>query len=125
MFAATWAKLDEKGDQLPCWVIIDRKRWSHEILDQERLICKGVSILTSRYPPHCILGPDLLERLARTGDEEVRSSALDTLMVDHRFRLARAESAARTGGVQARPITFSRVGGQPNRTVYDQHHHAN
>lgn len=89
------------------------------------MICKGVSILTSRYPPHCILAPDLLERLARTGDEEVRSSALDTLMVDHRFRLARAESAARTGGVQARPITFSRVGGQPNRTVYDQHHHAN
>ena len=71
---------------------------------------------------NCILPPNLLDRLARTADDEVRTTALDTLALDHRFRLARAESASRTGGFEARPVTFARVGGLANRTVYDQQH---
>jgi Zn-dependent metalloprotease len=70
----------------------------------------------------CILPPDLLGRLARAGDEDVRASALDTLSVDHRFRLARAESASRIGGFDTRPVTFARIGGRPERMIYDQQH---
>jgi hypothetical protein len=65
----------------------------------------------------------VLHRLATTGDEETRTTALQTLELDHRFRLARVESAARSGGRQARPVTFARVGGQPQRTIYDQQQH--
>ena len=70
----------------------------------------------------CILPPDLLHALARSGDDQVRQTALNALSVDHRFRLTRAESAARTGGISARPITFARIGGRVNRTIYDQSH---
>jgi Zn-dependent metalloprotease len=70
----------------------------------------------------CILPPDLLERLARTGDERTRAAALDTMALDRRFRLSRAEAAAHTTPFAARTVTFARVGGQPNRTIYDQHH---
>ncbi len=75
-----------------------------------------------RHPLHCIVPPGLLDRLARSGDEATRSAALDTLAVDRRFRLGRAEAAGRTGGFQVRPVTFARVGGHPNRTIYDQQH---
>ncbi len=75
-----------------------------------------------RHARHCILPPDLLENLARTGDEETRVAALDTLALDRQFRLARAESAARSGGRNARPITFARIGGQLQRTIYDEQH---
>jgi Zn-dependent metalloprotease len=64
----------------------------------------------------------LLDRLARVGDRATREAALDTLALDHQFRLTRAESAARSGGRTARPVTFGRVGGQPQRTIYDQRH---
>jgi Zn-dependent metalloprotease len=70
----------------------------------------------------CILPADLLDRLARAGDDETRASALDTLTLDRRFRLARAESAARRGGFEVAPVTFARIGGQANRTIYDQRH---
>jgi Zn-dependent metalloprotease len=75
-----------------------------------------------RDPLCCIVPPHLLERLARTGDETVRSAALDTMALDRSFRLSRAEAAARSGGFTARTITFARVGGHPNRTIYDQQH---
>jgi len=74
----------------------------------------------TRNPLHCILPPELLDRLARAADDEVRSTALDTLALDHRFRLARAESASRTGGFESRPVTFARIGGRAERTVYNQ-----
>jgi Zn-dependent metalloprotease len=73
-------------------------------------------------PLQCIVPPGLLHKLARTGDEDVRQAALDTLALDNRFRLARAEAAARRGGRLAQPVTFARVGGKPQRTVCDQHH---
>ncbi|MFN2478672.1 MAG: M4 family metallopeptidase [Pseudonocardiaceae bacterium] len=59
--------------------------------------------------------------MARSDDAELRAAALDTLAIDTRFRLARAESAASM--LQApQPVTFGRTGGQPQRTIYDQHH---
>jgi len=78
--------------------------------------------MLTRQPFHCILPPDLLDRLARTGDDAVRNAALDTLRFDQLFRLTRAEMAARLGGRLARPITFARIGGKPQRTIYDQQH---
>jgi Zn-dependent metalloprotease len=79
-------------------------------------------MMTGRHPLHCILPPDLLHALARSGDAATRAAALDTLALDPQFRLTRAESAARSGGLTARPVTFNRIGGQPQRTIYDQHH---
>src|SRR4051794_11270558 len=76
----------------------------------------------TRHLLHCILPPELLNRLARTSDVATRDAALDSLALDRQFRLTRAESAARTGGRTARPVTFARIGGQPQRTIYDQHH---
>ena len=73
-------------------------------------------------PFQCILPPDLLDRLARAGDEALRTAALDTLQLDHQFRLTRAEMASRLGGRLSRPITFARIGGKPQRTIYDQKH---
>lgn len=78
--------------------------------------------MTTHNPLHCILPPRILHKLARTGEQNVRAAALATLELDHKFRLARAESAARRGGRSARPVTFSRIGGQANRTIYDQQH---
>jgi Zn-dependent metalloprotease len=78
-----------------------------------------------RQPLHCILPPDLLDRLVRAGDDATRNAALDTLRFDHMFRLARAETASRIGGPRAQPITFARIGGAPQRTIYDQQHSTN
>ncbi len=78
--------------------------------------------MPARNPMHCILPPDLLERLARTADDATRAAALDTLSLDRRFRIARAESAARHGGFENRPVTFARIGGAPQRTICDQKH---
>ncbi len=52
--------------------------------------------MCNHHPLHCILPPGLLHRLSREARAEVRAAALDTLAIDARFRLARAESAART-----------------------------
>jgi Zn-dependent metalloprotease len=74
--------------------------------------------------PHslsCILPPDLLLTLSREGTAQQRAAVLDTLQLDHSFRLARAESVARRGGrtLQARRAT---TGGTPQRKIYDQEH---
>jgi Zn-dependent metalloprotease len=70
----------------------------------------------------CILPPDLLERLARSTEGATRDAAIDTLSLDRRFRMARAESAARIGGFANRPVTFARIGGTAQRTIYNQAH---
>jgi Zn-dependent metalloprotease len=70
----------------------------------------------------CILPPSLLDRLARADDAALRERALDAMRLDSRFRLARAESASRIGGRTTAPVTFARIGGQVNRTVYDKDH---
>src|SRR4051812_41885696 len=74
------------------------------------------------HPLHCILPPNLLRRLLRHGDADVRAAAAETLALDHRFRIARAEAAARRGGKAAQPVTFARIGGAVQRTIYDQRH---
>jgi Zn-dependent metalloprotease len=75
-----------------------------------------------RNPLHCILPPDVLGQLARSTEEALRNAALDTLALDHKFRVTRAEAAGRLGGRQLLPVTFGRIGGSPQRTVYDQRH---
>lgn len=75
--------------------------------------------MTARCAQHGILPPGLLHRLARSGDEALRDAALAGLALDGRFRLARAESAASLPRL-AKPVTFGRIGGQPQRTIYDQ-----
>src|SRR4051795_136080 len=74
------------------------------------------------HPLHCILPPNLLRRLLRHADPDVRAAAAETLAVDHRFRIARAEAAARRGGKAAQPVTFARIGGTVQRTIYHQRH---
>ena len=78
-----------------------------------------------RLPWRCIVPPHLLVRLAETGDAPTRSAALATLALDQQFRIARSESSARTGGRTVRPVTFARIGGLPQRTLYDQRHSQN
>jgi Zn-dependent metalloprotease len=73
-------------------------------------------------PLHCILPPGVLHRMAQHGDDEVRAAALETLAIDARFRVARAEAAARRGGRAAGTVTFARQGGRAQRTIYDQQH---
>src|SRR5215213_9507137 len=77
-------------------------------------------VMPMRPPGQCILPPDLLDKLARTADEALRDAALDAMQLDRQFRLARAEAAGRFGGRMAAPVTFGRIGGQPQRTIYDQ-----
>src|SRR3954471_8406768 len=74
------------------------------------------------HPLHCILPPNLLRRLLRHGDADVRAAAAETLALDHRCRGARAAAAAGRGGKAAQPVTFARIGGTVQRTVYDQRH---
>src|SRR6476646_6685867 len=76
----------------------------------------------SHDPLHCILPPGILHKLARHENEDIRNSALNTLALDTRFRMARAGAAARRGGRASRPVTFARIGGSPQRTIYDQSH---
>jgi Zn-dependent metalloprotease len=73
-------------------------------------------------PSRCILPPNLLDKIARSENEELRRAALDALAVDTQFRIARAEASSRLGGRTAAVVTFARIGGHPNRTIYDQEH---
>jgi Zn-dependent metalloprotease len=68
----------------------------------------------------CILPPPLLDKLARSDDAALRDAALDAIGLDARFRLARAEAASRQGGRVTQRVTFARIGGTPNRTIYDK-----
>ena len=78
--------------------------------------------MCGRNPLHCILPPSVLHKLAESAEGDTRTAVLETLGLDHKFRMARAEAAARTGGRTARTITFARIGGSAQRTVYDQRH---
>jgi Zn-dependent metalloprotease len=78
-------------------------------------------IMGSHGPLHCILPPEILRKLAGHEQAHVRRAALETLALDTRFRLARAEAAAARRGA-ARPVTFARIGGSPQRMIYDQDH---
>ena len=73
-------------------------------------------------PLACILPPDLLATLAHDGTLEQRTAVLDTLQLDHSFRLARAEAAVRLGGRPPQAAAAAAGGGSPQRTIYDQQH---
>ena len=75
-----------------------------------------------RNPLHCILPPHVLHKLAESEDGDTRAAALETLALDHKIRLARAEAAARAGGRRTQTVTFARIGGRVQRTIYDQDH---
>ena len=75
-----------------------------------------------RSPLECILPPNILLNLAREGSPEQRDAALATLAVDQSFRLSRAEAAARTPARHTRAASLTAGGGQPHRSIYDQHH---
>jgi Zn-dependent metalloprotease len=63
----------------------------------------------------------VLHKLAEQADADT-AAILETLALDHKIRLARAEAAARVGGREMRTITFARIGGKAQRTIYDQEH---
>jgi Zn-dependent metalloprotease len=65
----------------------------------------------------CIVPPDLLRELARSGNRATRESALDSLAIDAAIRLRRAESAART---LAAPTRASAGTGEPQRFIHNQ-----
>jgi Zn-dependent metalloprotease len=69
----------------------------------------------------CIVPHRLLDRLARTGSPDLRNAVLDTLAVDQRFRLARAETSV-ASSLATTPVTFALTGGAPKRSIYDQAH---
>jgi Zn-dependent metalloprotease len=79
--------------------------------------------MTHRCSLHCILPPGLLLKLARTGSDEVRESALRALSLDHTFRQARAVQAARSASAPADlgGLLAAAAGGNPRRFIYDEH----
>ena len=70
-----------------------------------------------RDPLACILPPVLLERVARNGDAEQRSRALDTLLTDTSLRSARLQGAGRVRGPSLRPLLDPELE-RPQRSVY-------
>lgn len=68
----------------------------------------------------CALGPDILSHLIARGSAEVREAALNTMRLDHSFRLTRAEASAATVPQAATFVTFARIGGRPQRNVAQQ-----
>src|SRR3954447_10103781 len=73
-----------------------------------------------RNPFHCILPPGVLHKLAEAEDGDTRGAVLETLALDHKIRLARAEAAATRSGRGASTVTFARIGGPAHQTNYDQ-----
>jgi Zn-dependent metalloprotease len=70
---------------------------------------------------HCILPPQLLLRLARTGSDDVREAALRAIDLDQTFRQARVERAARQPTAAIGGLLAAASGGHPQRSIYDQH----
>ncbi len=74
----------------------------------------------TRHSLACILPPDLLVRIAQEATLDQRAAILQSLELDHSFRLARAEAAARQG--IRPPMRAAAPGGKPKRFIYDQAH---
>jgi Zn-dependent metalloprotease len=75
----------------------------------------------THHPLACILPPELLLELARSADPDRQIAILQTLELDHSFRLGRAEAASRQGP-RSTAIAPPVSGGQPRRQIFDQHH---
>jgi Zn-dependent metalloprotease len=76
--------------------------------------------MSHRCSLHCILPPGLLLKLARTGSDEVRETALRALALDHSFRQARAATSARQALAPVRKLPGAGAAGSPQRHIYDQ-----
>ena len=75
--------------------------------------------LEHRHSIFCILPPDVLHDIARTGTEEQREAALRTLAVDTTFRTLR--SIRQAAPVAAAAPAAVAIPGQKQRTIYDCH----
>ncbi len=73
-----------------------------------------------RSPLACIVPPDLLRDIIRNGNEEERWAAADTMAVDTTFRTLRAAFAATVAASPVAMRPMGGMGGQPQRTIYDQ-----
>jgi Zn-dependent metalloprotease len=74
----------------------------------------------TRHSLACILPPDLLVRIAQEATLDQRAAILQSLELDHSFRLARAEAAARQA--IRPPMRAAAPGGKPKRFIHDQAH---
>jgi Zn-dependent metalloprotease len=73
-----------------------------------------------RHPLACIVPPDLLRDVIRNGTEAEREAAADTMAVDQTFRTLRSAFAATVAANQVAMRPMGGMGGQPQRTIYDQ-----
>ena len=73
-----------------------------------------------RSPLACIVPPDLLRDIIRNGNEAERWAAADTMAVDTTFRSLRAAFAATVAASPMAMRPMGGMGGQPQRTIYDQ-----
>ncbi|MBA8795971.1 Zn-dependent metalloprotease [Friedmanniella endophytica] len=75
----------------------------------------------TRRPLACILGPDVLLRLAENASPEDRLRLMRSLALDHSFRSARVERGLRARLAGAAGPAAGSTPGRPNRAIYDQH----
>ena len=73
-----------------------------------------------RHPLACIVPPDLLRDVIRNGNDAERGAAADTMAVDQSFRTLRAAFAATVAANQVAMRPMGGMGGEPQRTIYDQ-----
>jgi Zn-dependent metalloprotease len=76
--------------------------------------------LAHRHSLACIVPPDLLRDVIRNGSEAEREAAADTMAIDQSFRTLRAAFAATVAANQVAMRPMGGMGGQPQRTIYDQ-----
>jgi len=70
-------------------------------------------------PIRCIVPPEILERIARNGDQEQRENALRTLATDYSLRSIRAQNAILDAQAPKRLNPHVTEGGTPVRTILD------
>jgi Zn-dependent metalloprotease len=73
-------------------------------------------------PLACIVPPDLLRDVIRTGSQAEREAAADTIAIDQTFRTLRATFAAMVATTPVAMRPMGGAGGKPQRTIYDQGH---
>jgi Zn-dependent metalloprotease len=76
--------------------------------------------LAHRHSLACIVPPDLLRDVIRNGSQAEREAAADTMAIDQSFRTLRAAFAATVAANQVAMRPMGGMGGQPQRTIYDQ-----
>src|SRR5436305_4785888 len=71
----------------------------------------------------CIIPPHVFDQIARSGDEEQRGWALDTLSRDQSLRVARIQNGLPSLAATVRTdVLAAATPGKPKRTIYDVHH---